>query len=58
MGDSTRKLGVGEIVEINNRRLHGVENNGSQKRVHLIVDYYVPGEKVVDIDGKQHICKL
>ncbi len=58
VGDSTRKLGVGEIVEINNRRLHGVENNGSQKRVHLIVDYYVPGEKVVDIDGKQHICKL
>ena len=58
VGDSTRRLNVGQIVEINNRRLHGVNNGGSSKRVHLIVDYYVPGEKVTDTDGKLHICKL
>lgn len=58
VGDSTRTLNVGEIVEINNRRMHAVSNNGSEKRVHLIVDYYVPGEKVVDIDGQVHVCKI
>ena len=58
VGESSRFLEPGEIVEINNRRMHAVVNSGAQKRVHLIVDYYVPGERVVDIDGKTHICKL
>jgi len=26
--------------------------------VHLIADYYVPGERIIDIDGTTHICKL
>jgi len=49
---------VGGLVEINNRRKHAVKNNGSEKRVHLIADYYVPGERIIDIDGTTHICKL
>lgn len=58
VGKSERKLDVGELVEINNRRMHGVVNKGTEKRVHLIVDYYVPGEKIIDIDGNTHTCKL
>jgi hypothetical protein len=58
VGESVRKLAVGGLVEINNRRKHAVKNNGSEKRVHLIADYYVPGERIIDIDGTLHICKL
>jgi len=58
VGDTSRYLAVGEIAEINNRRIHAVHNRGAQKRIHLIADYYVPGEKIVDIDGNTHICQL
>lgn len=58
VGKTVRVLPMGGLVEINNRRVHAVRNNGDQKRVHLIADYYVPGERIVDIDGNTHICKL
>lgn len=58
VGDSVRKLGVGEVTEINNRRTHAVQNKGDEKRIHLITDYYVPGERITDIDGREHICQL
>jgi len=40
----------GEIWEINNRKYHAVRNLGRQKRIHLILDYVVPGEKIEDPD--------
>lgn len=40
----------GEIWEINNRKYHAVRNLGEQARVHLILDYVVPGEQVQDSD--------
>lgn len=41
----------GQLWEINNRRTHSVRNNGSEGRVHLILDYVQPGETVFDLDG-------
>jgi hypothetical protein len=41
----------GEIWEINNRKYHAVRNLGDEPRVHLILDYVVPGEEVQDPDG-------
>jgi uncharacterized metal-binding protein len=58
LGKSVRKLEVGGLVEINNRRKHAVKNNGAEKRVHIITDYDVSGERIIDIDGTPHICKL
>ncbi len=44
-------IAAGEIWEINNRKLHAVRNLGEHARVHLILDYVVPGEEVEDPDG-------
>ena len=44
VGGETRVLAAGEIVEINNRRPHRVENAGAADRVHLILDFVLPGE--------------
>jgi hypothetical protein len=46
-----RHLPPGEIWEINNRKVHGVRNQGDAARIHLILDYVVPGEEVDDPDG-------
>ncbi len=40
VGAQQRNLSVGEIVEVNNKRIHAVENNGEQDRVHLIFECY------------------
>jgi hypothetical protein len=37
-----RHLGAGEVWEINNWRVHGVENRGDADRVHLLVDWNAP----------------
>ncbi len=47
-----RHLPAGEIWEINNRKVHGVRNLGAEARVHLILDYVVPGEIVMDPEGE------
>lgn len=40
VGDDIRNLKVGEIWEINNdKKMHGVSNNGNEDRIHLIVDW-------------------
>jgi hypothetical protein len=40
VGDDVRNLKVGEIWEINNdKKPHGVSNNGNEDRIHLIVDW-------------------
>lgn len=47
-----RHLQAGEIWEINNRKVHGVRNLGEEARVHLILDYVVPGETIMDPEGE------
>lgn len=46
-----RHFAPGEIWEINNRKYHAVRNLGEEARIHLILDYVVPGEQVHDPDG-------
>ena len=41
----TRHLPAGEIVEINNRRMHSVVNAGEDARVHLLIDWVIAGEQ-------------
>lgn len=38
------KMSVGEIYEINNQLDHSVHNGGTTDRVHLIIDWNIPGE--------------
>ncbi len=45
VGDETANMNQGELYEINNRRMHSVINAGATDRVHLILDYVIPGEK-------------
>lgn len=45
VGKEVVNMREGILSEINNRRLHKVRNSGSTDRVHLILDYVVPGEK-------------
>ena len=51
VGEDVRHLAAGEIWEINNRDYHAVRNTSDHARVHLIVDYVVPGERIEDPDG-------
>ena len=44
VGKESRVLHPGEVVEINNRRRHSVANDGATERVHLILDFVLPGE--------------
>ena len=45
-----RHFAPGEIWEINNRRYHAVRNLGKEARIHLILDYVIPGEQIQDPD--------
>jgi quercetin dioxygenase-like cupin family protein len=45
VGSDRRSLRAGEVWEINNRRMHSVGNDGDAARVHLILDYVLPGEQ-------------
>lgn len=45
VGDEIVNMKEGELYEINNRRMHSVINAGATDRVHLILDYIIPGEK-------------
>jgi hypothetical protein len=45
VGGETVNLREGQLFEINNRRMHSVHNDGAEDRVHLILDYVLPGEK-------------
>lgn len=51
VGEDVRHLAAGEIWEINNRDYHAVRNTSDFARVHLIVDYVVPGERIEDPAG-------
>ncbi len=45
VGSETRNLEAGHVYEINNRRMHSVANNSDTNRVHLILDFVLPGEQ-------------
>ncbi len=45
VGSQTINMEEGTLYEINNRRKHSVTNRGATDRVHLIVDFVLPGEK-------------
>lgn len=45
VGGESINLQEGQLYEINNRRTHSVRNDGTQHRVHLILDFVLPGEK-------------
>ncbi len=44
IGDLSMNMLEGEVIEINNRMNHSVVNDSQQDRVHLILDWVVPGE--------------
>ena len=56
VGDTEMHMKAGELWEINNRREHGVVNSGSEDRIHLIIDYVLAGEKIIDADGAMLVC--
>ncbi len=45
VGSESVHMAAGTIYEINNRRLHSVRNDGDADRIHLILDFVLPGEK-------------
>ncbi len=45
VGKETICMLEGDVVEINNRREHSVENRSKTDRTHLILDYVLPGEQ-------------
>jgi quercetin dioxygenase-like cupin family protein len=45
VGKETINMREGQIFEINNRRMHSVHNDGTEDRVHLILDFVLPGEQ-------------
>jgi len=45
VGNETINMKEGEIIEINNRRMHSVRNDGKDSRVHLILDWVTPAER-------------
>ena len=45
VGAQHKHLREGEVVEINNRREHFVENSSLLERVHLIIDWIITGEQ-------------
>ncbi|MFK5892197.1 MAG: aspartyl/asparaginyl beta-hydroxylase domain-containing protein [Pseudomonadota bacterium] len=52
VGEEPKNMKEGEIWEINNRNVHAVKNDSEESRIHLIMDYVLPGECVLDyLDG-------
>ncbi len=40
IGQQSKHILAGEIVEVNNKRVHSVKNAGEQDRIHLIFECY------------------
>ena len=40
VGEQAKHLPAGEIIEVNNKRIHSVRNDGDEDRVHLIFECY------------------
>ena len=56
VGDPTRYLLPGELWEIDNRHRHSVRSNGTEGRVHMIMDFVLPGEKIAGVTGEILEC--
>ena len=39
IGEEDHHFEFGDVFEVNNKVIHGVQNNGDTERIHLIVDY-------------------
>ena len=48
VGQKQLQMKEGHIWEINNRRKHSVKNGSDIERIHLIADYRIPGEQIMD----------
>lgn len=44
IGGEAKALPYGELWEVNNQREHSCHNDGDRYRVHLLVDWVIPGE--------------
>lgn len=51
INSKVQHFAAGEVWEINNRAPHAVRNSSNEARVHLILDYVVPGEQIADPDA-------
>jgi hypothetical protein len=51
VAEEVRHLPAGEIWEINNREEHAVRNTSDDARIHMILDYVLPGERIEDPEG-------
>jgi hypothetical protein len=65
VGGESLCLKEGEMYEINNKHHHKVANLGDHDRVHMILDWVVPGEQCCcgkkdhpDIPCNPHACKV
>lgn len=56
VGNTKKYLLPGELWEINNRHKHTVKNNGTEGRIHMIMDFVLPGEKIADVTGEILEC--
>ena len=45
VGKESINMREGDLYEVNNRRIHSVVNKGTEDRVHLILDFVLPGEQ-------------
>lgn len=45
VGKETISMREGQLTEINNRRLHSVHNGSPHDRIHLVLDFVLPGER-------------
>jgi len=49
--DKPYSMPEGQLFELNNQKYHAVHNRSSVDRIHLIADFYQPGEEVLDVEG-------
>ena len=45
IGDESRHLAAGQVVELNNRRERFEVNEGDEDRIHLVLDFVLRGER-------------
>ena len=43
--ETTTDDAEGEVIEINNRRMHSVSNNSDAARIHLLLDWVIAGQQ-------------
>jgi len=56
VGGERKHLGVGELWEINNCRIHAGNNGGTTPRTHLIIDFAIPIR--TPLERARYLCNL